>query len=417
MSAFKFECPTCGQHLQGDETYIGRQINCPSCQRAMTVPSPASAAPVMPPPPPVRVTPPPPIRVAMPAPVAAAPAPPLPPEAAVSPPPPPPAQPAMRIAVHATPAAKPAAPPPAAPRHIPTPMPMPRFDSDDDEAPSRTKKIAGLAVMVAVALLAGFVLIPMGLKWQKSFNEKQAKDDDPGLIGGQVGHAMELNNVLDATDPDKMGRNADRGPAAAMAGRARKARAMSVESAGGPGAMSADEAETLPVIPATWTLDADAAQIPNGRVAGTVAGASFIADHVFLLTGGATPVLAFRQGSFQNPDRELIVYPKLQPGQTLENQTWTITADQTADVPQVAKRWKAAPNTAPQMKLFPSGYVLKLEFGRMTPEGLPGKIYLALPDAEQSVAGGVFVASVRVAGAPTARRPGAGGQPSMMSDE
>ena len=294
---------------------------------------------------------------------------------------------------------------------------MPKFDSDDDESTSRKKKFAGIAVMVAVAVLAGFVLIPMALKWQKSFNEKQARDDDPGLIGGQVGHAMELNSVLDATDPDKMGRNADRGPAAAMAGRARKARAMAVESAGGLGAMSSDDAEALPVIPAIWTLDGAAAQIPNGRVAGTVAGASFTADHVLLLTAGATPVLAFRQGAFQSPDRELIVYPKLQPGQTLENQTWTITADQIADVPQVAKRWKAGPNTAIQMKTFPSGYVLKLEFGTMTPAGLPGKIYLALPDAEHSVAGGVFVASVRVAGGPSARRPSAPGQPSMMSDE
>lgn len=408
MSAFKFECPSCGQHLQGDETYSGRQLNCPNCQHAMTVPNPAASAPAIPPPP-VQVAAPPSIRVAMPTPVAAAP-----------PPPQPPAQGAMRITAHAATATSPGGPPPAAPRHLPTPMPMPKFDGDDDEPGSRKKKkkIISIAVLVAVALLAGFVLIPRALKWQKSFNDKQARDDDPGVIGGQVSHVMELNNVLDATDPDKMGRNADRGPAAAMAGRARKARAMSVDSAGGAAAMEAGEGtENLPAIPATWTLDAAAAQIPNGRVAGTVAGASFTADHVFLLMGGATPVLAFRQGLFQNPDRELIVYPKLKPGQTLENQTWTITAEQTADVPQVAKRWKAAPNTAPQMKPFPSGYVLKLEFGRMTPGGLPGKIYLALPDTEHSVAGGVFVAGIRAAGAPTARRPGAGGQPSMMSDE
>jgi hypothetical protein len=295
---------------------------------------------------------------------------------------------------------------------------MPKFDGDDEEAGSRKKKFASIAVMVVVALLAGFVLIPMALKWQKSFNEKQAKDDDPGLIGGQVGHALELNNVLDATDPDKMGINADRGPAAAMAGRARKARAMSVESAGGAAALDAEDAmQGLPVISATWTLDAAAAQIPNGRVAGTVAGVSFTADHVLLLTGGATPVLAFRQGTFMNPDRELIVFPRLKPGQSLENQSWTITADQTADVPQVARRWKTAGNTASQMKAFVSGYVMKLEFGKMTPAGLPGKFYLALPDAEHSVAGGVFVAGIRVVGA-NARSPGnTGGQPSMMSDE
>ena len=411
MSAFKFECPNCGQRMQGDETYINRQIHCPSCQRAITVPTPpAASASVAPPPPPIQVAPPPSIRVAMAAPVTAASAPPTSPA--------PTAPPAMRITAQAAPAARPAAPPPVAPKHLPTPMPMPKFDRDDDESGSRKKKIISIAVMVAVALLAGFVLIPMALKWQKSFNEKQARDDDPGVIGGQVSHVMELNNVLDATDPDKMGRNADRGPAAAMAARARKARAISVESAGGAAAMDADEAtQSLPAIPATWTLDATAAQIPEGRVAGTVSGASFIADHVLLLTGGATPVLAFRQGVFLNPDRELIVFPKLKPGQSLENQSWTITADQTADVPQVAKRWKAAPNTAPQMKPFPSGYVLKLEFGKMTPAGLPGKIYLALPDAEHSVAGGTFVASLRAVGTKAQRPGGADGPPLMMLDE
>jgi hypothetical protein len=39
MSEFKFSSPNCGQHIQGDERWSGRQINCPACQQPLVVPS------------------------------------------------------------------------------------------------------------------------------------------------------------------------------------------------------------------------------------------------------------------------------------------------------------------------------------------------------------------------------------------
>jgi hypothetical protein len=53
MSEFKFSCPNCGQHIQCDELWSGRQINCPACQQPLMVPSlgpPAPAATPLPPP-------------------------------------------------------------------------------------------------------------------------------------------------------------------------------------------------------------------------------------------------------------------------------------------------------------------------------------------------------------------------------
>jgi hypothetical protein len=38
MGDFKFSCPACGQHLRAEDNYQGRQINCPACQAAFTVP-------------------------------------------------------------------------------------------------------------------------------------------------------------------------------------------------------------------------------------------------------------------------------------------------------------------------------------------------------------------------------------------
>ena len=42
MSEFKFSCPHCDQHLQGDERLGGKQIQCPACHHLITIPlSPA----------------------------------------------------------------------------------------------------------------------------------------------------------------------------------------------------------------------------------------------------------------------------------------------------------------------------------------------------------------------------------------
>src|SRR5580658_5400307 len=39
MSEFKFACPHCSQRLQCDESFSGRQIQCPSCNHLIRVPS------------------------------------------------------------------------------------------------------------------------------------------------------------------------------------------------------------------------------------------------------------------------------------------------------------------------------------------------------------------------------------------
>jgi DNA-directed RNA polymerase subunit RPC12/RpoP len=40
MSEFKFNCTHCGQHLKCDEQLSGREIECPSCKKRVTVPWP-----------------------------------------------------------------------------------------------------------------------------------------------------------------------------------------------------------------------------------------------------------------------------------------------------------------------------------------------------------------------------------------
>jgi hypothetical protein len=364
MSTQKFACPNCSQHIEAGQEYAGLQINCPNCQCALVVPAS-------------------PLVVKLPS-VSAAPSPPTPPVAV------------RRLTVrpvHAAAAMPQSAPPPPLTRRPSVAL----HDLGAEPSASKGKRIL-IGAAVVLALGAGlFGAISLGGRVQKKFNESRAKDDDPGVIGGQVGHIAELYNVLDATDPNKMGRmsrandGSDRGAGA----RARRARTAS----SGSGNDSAPAPESLPVLPATWTLDADAARIPNGRVSGLLSGSNFVASSVFLLSGTATPVLALRQGEGADVDRELLIYLRLKRGEKIEGGAWTFSKEQTGAVPQVLKRWKPAPRMALQQKSFANGYAMKLEFGKLTDDGLPGKIYVALPDAEQTVVAGVFNAEIRVASA------------------
>jgi hypothetical protein len=45
MSEIKIDCPHCTQHIQCDESYGGKQINCPQCQQAFVVPQVLQAKP------------------------------------------------------------------------------------------------------------------------------------------------------------------------------------------------------------------------------------------------------------------------------------------------------------------------------------------------------------------------------------
>jgi hypothetical protein len=106
-------------------------------------------------------------------------------------------------------------------------------------------------------------------------------------------------------------------------------------------------------------------------------------------------VLRLTQGAVTSPDREVLVYLNLKPGEKLDNQSLTVTKETKGnEVSQVIKRWKDNAGAQPTLKAFPTGYSLKLEFGTPNNNTLPGKIFLALPDPEQTVVAGKFEAAL-----------------------
>jgi hypothetical protein len=84
-----------------------------------------------------------------------------------------------------------------------------------------------------------------------------------------------------------------------------------------------------------------------------------------------------------------------------------------AGVPQILKRWKATPSSAMQQKFFSTGYAMKLELGQAADGTIPGKIFLALPDPEQSVVAGIF--KVAPASTEPAAQPVADQQPAAAA--
>jgi hypothetical protein len=265
--------------------------------------------------------------------------------------------------------------------------------------------VVGLVVLLVVGLR-------LSSHWQKKWNEARAKDDDPGVLGGQVSHIADLYQALDATDPARFapsGRGFDLEPGRPGSGGSRGSRSVAVSSSGAP-------EQNLPVVAPAWSLDAAGANVPNGRVNGTISGSNFVADSAWLFTGGGTQILALRQGPDESPDREVLLYLRLKPGEKLQGGSWGVSPDQKMGAPSVAKRWKAGARAAPQQKSFTSGYVLKLEFGQAADGELPGKLYLALPDAERTVVAGVFRATL-VARTTATPQPRSSGAPGFSSED
>ncbi|MBI3851894.1 MAG: hypothetical protein HY298_16685 [Verrucomicrobia bacterium] len=157
----------------------------------------------------------------------------------------------------------------------------------------------------------------------------------------------------------------------------------------------------VPMTAPVYTLDVAQAKISEGKVNGSIAGTNFVPDMVRLDQVAGGYVLSMRQGAGQTPDRGLRVNLQLKPTDSPTGQTWTVSQDMRGTpISRVTKIWKTNPKYAAQEKVFFTGFALKLEFGQLTVSNtLPGKIYVALPDKEETVVGGVFNAATTLVGA------------------
>ena len=347
MAEFKFDCPSCNQSIICDELWSGHQIQCPACQAELTVPGKPAPAPQKP-----------------------------------SLVPQPPSGGGSKLSLN-RPQHQPSAAP-TVPRNIPGVKPPAKPPPKKSPVP----KIAIAAVLIAALGVGGY----FGYGWLRQMQEKaneKRRAAEKNSDGGEMGHIANLYNVLDATDPDKRGASASRA-AGVNPSRIASSTTMAVPGQAPTNTASATDKQ-LPIIPPVWTLDIASAKIPEGQANGKVAGTNFVVETARLDRSGTAYVLSMRQGTPPSGDEAMLVYLHLAAGETLTNHTWTISQDMKgAGVPQVLKLWKPNPKYAPQQASFSTGYAMKLQLGNPTDGIIPVKIFLAVPDNDQSVVAGLF---------------------------
>lgn len=151
-------------------------------------------------------------------------------------------------------------------------------------------------------------------------------------------------------------------------------------------------ATPLPPPPVVWTTNLANVVIPTNAAYGIITTNEFKYDTARVDNG----ILVLRQGKEVTPDMEVGVFFGLRPGESLTGKTIAVVPEARV-APRVWKKWKVAGKAALQQKVYSKGYAMKLEFGEVSEDTVPGKIYLCLPDEEQSVVMGSFVATVGTA--------------------
>ena len=144
-----------------------------------------------------------------------------------------------------------------------------------------------------------------------------------------------------------------------------------------------------PANDALWLLSLETATIPETPVAGRIHGQDFIIERAIFQNGNLT-LRAGQHGSMEFG--AYINFSGAQP-EILSGQTINVTtnADKAA---RITLRWKDT-NGVVQKDNFESDYALRLEFGTLARDRLPGKIYLCTPDDEKSYLLGTFNADAR----------------------
>jgi|ERR1035437_1347505 DNA-directed RNA polymerase subunit RPC12/RpoP len=143
-----------------------------------------------------------------------------------------------------------------------------------------------------------------------------------------------------------------------------------------------------PADDARWMLNLEAATIPDSPAAGRIHGQDFIVERASFQNG----TLTLRRGTRGPVDFGITINFSGAHAEALATQSINVTTN-TDEAARVTLRWDNDANSG--RNSFDTGYALRLEFGLLDNNHLPGKIYLCTPDAEKSYLLGTFTVEVR----------------------
>jgi len=138
-----------------------------------------------------------------------------------------------------------------------------------------------------------------------------------------------------------------------------------------------------------WLLVLSANPIPDSPVAGRIHTQNFIVERATIQNG----VLTLRYGTHGPADFGVSInFSGAQP-EDLSGKSINVTTN-AEKAARVTLRWKDTGGTA-QKENYDAGYAMRLEFGTLANNRLPGKIYLCTPDDDKSYLLGSFNADAR----------------------
>jgi DNA-directed RNA polymerase subunit RPC12/RpoP len=142
-----------------------------------------------------------------------------------------------------------------------------------------------------------------------------------------------------------------------------------------------------------WTLSLDTVTFPDTPAAGRIHGQDFLCERASL-QGGA---LTLRQGTKGPLEFALIINFTGARPETLADRNINIPPNAPVAA-HVTLRWTAAGQVVKDN--LDTGYALRIQFGALNNNRLPGKIYFCAPDDTKSYVAGAFTAEVRKLRAP-----------------
>jgi ribosomal protein S27E len=144
-----------------------------------------------------------------------------------------------------------------------------------------------------------------------------------------------------------------------------------------------------------WTLDLTSATFPDQAAAGEIHGKDFVCRQAVLLQNGVLMLRSERGWQalisatiFVSSNAFSTNAPEVLSGRNFE-----ITTNHTGFVPNVTLSWQEGDLRI--MEMFTNNFAMKLEFGNLSSNQLPGKIYFCLPDDLKSYVAGSFTAEVQ----------------------
>lgn len=137
-----------------------------------------------------------------------------------------------------------------------------------------------------------------------------------------------------------------------------------------------------------WMLVLSTNAIPDAPVSGRIHGQDFLMERAAFQNGSLT----LRAGTHGPTEFGVVINFSGAPAEELSGKIINVTTN-AEKAAKVSLRWKDDTGTV-QKPNFDASYALRLQFGVLANNRLPGKIYLCLPDAEKSYVVGSFIGSV-----------------------